>query len=26
MRRRQMERKLFAMAIPNEQRHCKRRE
>jgi hypothetical protein len=26
MRRRQVERKLFAMAIPNEQRHCKRRE
>lgn len=26
MRRRQMERKLFTMAIPNEQRHCKRRE
>ncbi|RMZ66381.1 serine threonine- kinase cbk1 [Pyrenophora seminiperda CCB06] len=26
MRRRQMERKLFTMAIANEQRHCKRRE
>ncbi|CAE7015031.1 hypothetical protein CFE70_002608 [Pyrenophora teres f. teres 0-1] len=26
MRRRQMERKLFAMAIPIEQRHCKRKE
>jgi hypothetical protein len=26
MRRRQMERKLFNMAIPNEQRHCRRRE
>ena len=26
MRRRQMEHKLFTMAIPNEQRHCKRKE